>query len=127
MIAFSLVNSDHGALLVNRFDRNFNYGVGYQILETGCYDPQEVAELIALLLSRRDSHGDGVVALDGGANIGVHALEWANLMRGWGSVIAVEAQERVFYALAGNLVLQNAFNARAIWAALSDTAGTLTF
>ncbi len=46
-------------------------------------------------------------------------------MRGWGSVIAVEAQERVFYALAGNLTLHNAFNARAVWAALADVPGEL--
>jgi FkbM family methyltransferase len=64
-----------------------------------------------------------VVALDCGANIGVHSVEWARLMKDWGSVIAVEAQERVFYALAGNLTLQNCFNARAIWAAVSDTPG----
>lgn len=47
-------------------------------------------------------------------------------MRGWGSVLAVEAQERVFYALAGNLTLHNAFNARALWAALADVPGELS-
>jgi FkbM family methyltransferase len=79
-----------------------------------------------LLVCRRNHFGDGVVAIDGGANIGVHTLEWARLMREWGSVIAVEAQERVFYALAGNITLQNCFNARAIWAALADVPGELS-
>lgn len=132
MIAFCLVSSDHGPMLVNRMDYNhsFNgdfYGVGAQIMENDCYDPKEVRALKGLLTCRRDHFGDGVVALDCGANIGVHAIEWARLMRGWGSVIAVEAQERIFYALAGNLTLQNCFNARALWAAIGDEIGELSF
>lgn len=129
-IAFCLVSSDHGPMLVNRMDYNHNfngdfYGVGAQIMENGCYDPRDVDGIKNLLMCRREHFGDGVVAVDGGANIGVHSVEWSRLMRGWGSVIAVEAQERIFYALAGNLTLHNAFNARAIWAALSDTPGEL--
>ena len=46
-------------------------------------------------------------------------------MHGWGDVLAFEAQERIFYALAGNLALNNCFNARAIWAAVGDSNGTL--
>lgn len=129
--AFCLIGSDHGPMILNRFDYNHGptgdfYGVGAQIMENGCYDPRDVAELKELLKLRRKYHGDGVVALDGGANIGVHTLEWARLMRGWGSVIAVEAQERIFYALAGNIALQNAFNAKAVWAALADVPGDLS-
>ncbi len=132
MIAFCLASSDHGTMLVNRFDYNHVmsgdfYGVGAQIMENGCYDPRDVKTLKELLLCRRDHFGDGVVALDVGANIGVHTLEWARLMKDWGSVIAVEAQERVFYALAGNITLQNCFNARAIWAAVSSTPGEISF
>ncbi|MBP1091936.1 FkbM family methyltransferase [Bradyrhizobium diazoefficiens] len=132
MIAFCLVSSDHGPLLVNRMDYNHThtgdfYGVGAQIMENGCYDPLDVANLKNLLRWRRKYFGDGVVALDGGANIGVHAVEWARFMRGWGSVLAVEAQERVFYALAGNITLQNCHNARALWAALADVPGELSF
>src|SRR5437762_2505454 len=101
-------------MIVNRFDYNHTfsgdyYGVGAQIMETGCYDPRDVKALRDLLTCRRDHHGDGVVALDCGSNIGVHSVEWSRLMRGWGSVIAIEAQERIFYALAGNLTLQNCF------------------
>lgn len=130
-IAFVLASSDHGPMLVNRMDYNHShtgdfYGVGAQIMENGCYDPRDVESLKSLLLCRRDHFGLGVVALDGGANIGVHTCEWSRLMRGWGSVLAVEAQERVFYALAGNITLQNCFNARAIWAALADVPGELS-
>lgn len=119
-------------MIVNRFDYNHTfsgdfYGVGAQILENGCYDPRDVAALKDLLRCRRNHFGNGVIALDVGANIGVHSVEWSKLMKGWGSVVAVEAQERVFYALAGNLTLQNCFNARAIWAAVSDAPGELSF
>ncbi len=131
-VAFCLVASDHGPLIVNRFDYNHNfngdyYGVGAQILETGRYDPREVSVLKSLLDVRREHYGDGVVALDCGANIGVHTVEWARMMRGWGSVVAIEAQERVYYALAGNISLQNCFNAKALHAAVSDAVGEISF
>lgn len=130
-VAFVLASSDHGPLLVNRMDYNHAhtgdfYGVGAQIMENGAYDPRDVVTLCNLLACRREHFGDGVVALDGGANVGVHTVEWAKLMRGWGNVLAVEAQERIFYALAGNITLHNAFNARAIWAALADVPGELS-
>jgi FkbM family methyltransferase len=132
MIAFCLVASDHGPMLVNRMDYNHvfsgdYYGVGAQIMETGAYDPRDVKNLKDLLRCRRDHYGDGVVAMDCGANIGVHTLEWAKLMREWGSVIAIEAQERVYYALAGNITLQNCFNVRAIHAAIGHTVGEISF
>src|SRR5262245_55509688 len=117
--AFGLFSSNHGPLIVNRFDYNYTYGekwygVGAQILETGVYEASEVEILKSLLLQRRKHFGDGVVALDCGANIGVLTLEFGELMRDWGQVIAIEAQERLFYALAGNITLANLFNARAI-------------
>jgi hypothetical protein len=43
-----------------------------------------VALLKPLLVLRREHFKDGVVALDCGANIGVHAVEWGRLMLGWG-------------------------------------------
>ena len=99
MIAFCLVSSDHGTMIVNRLDYNDGneglYGVGNQILSAGQYDIEEVGFLKSLLDDRRKSHGDGVVAVDCGANIGVHSLEWARHMREWGSVISIEAQERI--------------------------------
>jgi FkbM family methyltransferase len=41
-------------------------------------------------------------------------------MAGWGRVIAFEPQERLFYALAGNIALNNCSNARASCAALGN-------
>jgi FkbM family methyltransferase len=129
-IAFVLAASDHGSMIVNRFDyrmvdEKHGFGVGFQILEGAVFDPEEVDMALSLLGLRRQYFGDGVVALDCGANIGVHAIEWAKRMSGWGAVVAIEAQERVFYALAGNIAINNCFNARAIHGAVAAQPGTM--
>jgi FkbM family methyltransferase len=126
--AFVLVASDHGTMIVNRFDyctvaSGETFGVGFRILENGRWNQPEVDQLRGLLALRRTHFGDGVVALDCGANIGVHTVEWAKMMTGWGKVIAFEAQERLFYALAGNIVINNCLNARAIHAVLGAHGG----
>ena len=129
-IAFVLAASDHGTLIVNRFDYHMvderrGFGVGFQILEGSAFDPQEVDTALSLLMLRRQYFGDGVMALDCGANIGVHSVEWAKRMSGWGHVVAIEAQERLFYALAGNIAINNCFNARAVHAAVAAKNGTM--
>jgi FkbM family methyltransferase len=129
-LAFVAAATDHGTMIVNRFDRAMvtpdqGYGVGYQLLENGRYDPDEVGLAVQMLDLRRRCYGDGVIAIDCGANVGVHSIEWAKHMTGWGIVVAVEAQERIFYALAGNIALNNCFNARAIHAAVASQPGTM--
>jgi FkbM family methyltransferase len=129
-LAFVLASSNHGTMIVNRFDYRMidaqhGFGVGFQILETAQFDPAEVNMAVELLALRRKYHGDGVVALDCGANIGVHTVEWAKAMTGWGSVLAVEAQERIYYALAGNIAINNCFNALAVHGAVSSESGVL--
>ena len=106
-LAFVLAPSDQGTLIVNRFDRKINaegqgIGVGFMVLNQGSYDSQDISFARFLLGLRRRHFGDGVAVVDCGANIGIMTLEWAKAMTGWGSVLAIEAQERVFYALAGN-------------------------
>jgi FkbM family methyltransferase len=128
-LGFVLASTEHGTMILDRFDVNRNgdgaYGVGHMLLTNACYEPFEIENAVRLLGARRAHFGDGVVAVDCGANIGVHTLEWARSMTGWGSVIAVEAQERIFYALAGNIALNNCFNARAIQAAVGGAEGTM--
>lgn len=128
-IAFVLASSQQGALIVNRNDfaysGNVTYGVGHQILANGAYDPGEIGDVLKILSQCRFLNGDGVVALDCGANIGVHSVECARHMAGWGNITAIEAQERIFYALAGNIALNNCFNARAIWAAVGAENGEI--
>jgi FkbM family methyltransferase len=130
-LAFVLASSNHGTMIVNRLDYRMidaqnGFGVGYQILETASFDPSEVKLAVELLAARRRHHGDGVLALDCGANIGVHTIEWAIAMTGWGSVLAIEAQERIYYALAGNIAINNCFNAMALHAAVSSEPGVMT-
>jgi FkbM family methyltransferase len=129
-LAFVLASSNHGTMIVNRLDYRMSgsdrgIGVGYQVLEAAAFDPVEVELALQLIEARKRLHGDGVVAIDGGANIGVHTIEWATAMTGWGSVIAIEAQERIYYALAGNIVINNCFNAIAMHAAMSSEPGIM--
>jgi FkbM family methyltransferase len=129
-LAFIVAATDQGTLIVNRFDQhiveqNRGYGVGFQLLDRASYDASEIDLVLKLLDLRRRHYGDGVVAVDCGANIGVHTVEWAKHMTGWGTVLAIEAQERIYYALAGNIAINNCFNARAIHAAVTDRRGTM--
>ena len=129
-IGFILAATDQGTLILNRFDYHMidakaGYGVGFTLLERSAYDTDEVTLVGQLLAFRRHYFGDGVIALDCGANIGVFTVEWAKAMTGWGSVLAIEAQERIYYALAGNIAINNCFNARAIHAAVDAQPGTL--
>jgi len=123
---FGLFASTHGPLIVNRLDYHQlpggnAYGVGHQILTRGEYDREEVDGVLSDLSSLCADRGSGVVFLDCGANIGVHTVEAARHMVGWGSVVAIEAQERLYYALCGNIALGNYFNARAILAAVGSS------
>lgn len=129
-LAFVLASSDHGAMIVNRLDYRMTdetrgYGVGYQLLETGQFESDDIHLVKNLLAARRTHHGDGVVVIDCGANIGVHTIDWATSMTNWGSVVAIEAQERIYYALAGNIALNNCFNAVALHAAVSSESGSM--
>jgi FkbM family methyltransferase len=128
-VAFVLAGTDHGTMIVNRLDwyekeDGGAIGVGLALLNNGSYAATETRFLAELLTGLRETRGDGVVALDIGANIGTFTIAWAQHMEGWGIVIAIEPQERVFYALAGNIALNNCFNARAILGAAAATSGS---
>jgi FkbM family methyltransferase len=127
---FVLVATNHGTLIVNRNDyyrqgSDPGVGVGLQLFDSSCYDYDEVLLALALLSKRKDSRGPGVVAVDCGANIGVHTVEWARHMHGWGSVIAIEAQEVIFYSLCGNIVINNCLNTRAFLAVVGKEKATM--
>ncbi len=129
--AFVGLQTDHGFMIVNRNDyhtlpNGATYGVGHQLLSLGSYERSEVDFVLDLLRDRRRAHGNGVVALDCGANIGVHALEMGREMFGWGQVLAFEPQERLFYALCGNIALNNLSNVRAFNVALGAETGHIS-
>lgn len=127
-IAYILSATNHGSMIVNRNDQGHPdeakaFGVGFQLLSHSEFDPQEVEFAKGLLSLRRQYFGPGVMAIDGGANIGVHTIEWGRHMHGWGRVLSFEAQEYVFYALAGNIAINNCFNVSARWSALGERDG----
>lgn len=130
--AFVLVASDQGTMIVNRFDykmlgdKNKNgYGVGYALLTASTSEPGEIEALKTVLTLRCRFYGEGVRVLDIGANIGVHTICWAKHMIGWGTLLAVEPQEPLYYALCGNIVINNCVNAKARWAACGKTDGCI--
>jgi FkbM family methyltransferase len=128
---FVLVSTGHGSMIVPRLDyrpvdeHGGGYGVGYQLFNSSVFDPEEVGLVLQMLELRRHHFGDGVMALDCGANIGVHTVEWARAMSGWGTVISIEPQERIYYALAGNVALNNCMNARVLHAAVGNEVGII--
>lgn len=123
-VPFVLASCAHGAVILNRLDwRKINdthneFGVGTDILVHGQFDLDLISMTGGMLLARREAHGPGVTALDCGANIGVYTLEWARQMADWGMVLSFEPQERLYYALAGNIVINNLFNVRAFQKAI---------
>src|ERR1700759_729268 len=125
-LAFVLASSNHGTMIVNRLDHSAtdgNVGVGNHLLEKAGVDSLAVELGEHLLAQRRRIHGDGAVAIDCGANIGAHTIEWAVAMTGWGSVIAGAGPGGIYYALAGNIAINNCFNAIAMHGAVSAEAG----
>ena len=129
-LPFVLISSNHGSLIVNRndyrmVDESRGYGVGFQLLTHSCFDQEEVELVISLIDKRHHYFGDGVVAIDCGANIGVHTVEWAKFMHGWGAVYSFEAQEKIFYALAGNIALNNCLNVTARHCAVGSECSTI--
>ena len=64
-----------------------------QILTHSSYDQIEVNLATRLIEKRRQYYKEGVIALDCGANIGVHTIEWAKNMTEWGEVFSFEPQE----------------------------------
>ena len=128
-IAFIISSTNHGSMIVNKNDyfksNDGGFGVGYQILNTSSFDHDEVNLVLTILQKRYKYFNEGVVAIDCGSNIGVHTIEWARLMTGWGKVYSFEAQEKLFYALAGNIAINNCFNVSAKNVAVGSRVGNI--
>jgi FkbM family methyltransferase len=129
---YSPLSTNQGTFIVNqkdvmRVEGKGSFGVGHQLLNYGAFDTQEVQNALKLLEVRRHFYGPKLMAIDCGANVGVHAISWARALWPHGDVIAIEAQERIFYALCGAILLNNCHNARALWAAVGRKKGQVTF
>ena len=125
-VCFVLASLPYGSMILNRLDDKNGAGVGADLLNSGAHEGTEIDMLSDLAFYRARTAGPGVVVIDGGANIGTYTVPLAKRMTGWGSVVAFEAQERIYFALAGNIALNNCFNARAIHAALGAKTGPLS-
>lgn len=123
-LPFVLLSTDHGTIITSRLD--WQEGYGNMLFDRGSYEPFQIGCILDLLDLRRKHYGDGVFALDCGAHIGIQTVEWARHMTGWGHVVAFEAQQRLFYAVAGNIAINNCFNAEAYNLAIADRPGVLT-
>lgn len=111
---FELMETKHGKIIVNKFDEVSPFcGVGSQLMRRGYYDMAEMELTKEVLMQSKTFFGVGVVALDCGANIGVHTIEWAQLMSEWGHVYSFEVQEPIYYSLCGSIILNGCFNVTA--------------
>lgn len=113
--SFVIFSTNHGTMIVNKNDYHANsddfFGVGYSLTHQSEHEWVNV-ELCEFLLSKiREVSGDNILALDCGANIGCLTLSMAKHMHGWGTVLAFEPQRMLFYALAGNVAINNCMNA----------------
>jgi len=121
---FVLVSTDHGMMIVNGKDfeavEGGVIGVSVELFNHSQYDAAQLELMLEILSFRREQLGDGVVVIDGGANIGSYTLFLARAMTGWGRVLAFEPQEMLYYALCGNIAVNNCFNARAVCAGLGS-------
>lgn len=131
-IAFVVASTDHGTLIINRNDENENekygrYGVGSQLFATGSFYPTDTDLLTSILRIRKRAFADRrpVVAVDCGANIGIHSLEFARELGAAGRVLAIEAQRAIFYAMCGNIAINNCFNVEARNIAVGSVDGFL--
>lgn len=116
-ISYIVASTEHGTLIVNRNDENSNeqygvYGLGYNLLETGSFFKGDIDLLkdLVRIRKKRIAGKRPLSIIDCGANIGVHTVELARELADSGNVIAVEAQKHIFYALCGNVAINNCFN-----------------
>ena len=110
-----LVSSDHGMMIVNRFDRGPDeVSVGSHILDHGNNNTVEADTAIKVL-----ANVDNPIIFDVGANIGTFATwvaMWTKTKNG--RVYCFEPQRQVFQMLCGNMALNNITNVYAYEIAL---------
>ena len=100
-----LVSTDHGLMIVNRFDHNASQvGQGQWLLDHGNVATLEAWHCIQALDNRPDP-----VIIDIGANIG-NFMTWMARFFPQGKVYAIEPQRPVFQLLTGNAAINNLYN-----------------
>lgn len=101
-----LLSCDHGLMIVNRFDSNHEHvGHGQWLLDHG-----NVGTIEASLCYNAVKHISNPIVFDVGANIGTFAT-WMARAFPQGKVYCFEPQHAVFQQLAGNMAINNLYNA----------------
>ena len=121
MTPFILASTVYGPMIVNRMDT----GVSWQLFTRGTHEHEVVSFVTGLSTACFEQYSSNVHIVDVGANIGTCTIPWAKHCKGWGHVTAFEPQERIYYALAGNVALNNCLNAKAVHGAVSSLSGTM--
>ena len=104
----------YGNMIVNRRDR----WVGDSLDIYGEFSESEVE-----IFRKYIKPGD--VVLDIGANIGAHTVVLSQLVGPTGTVIAIEPERTNYYALCGNIALNNCVNTIAYQWGVSNVSGAL--
>lgn len=113
-----VASTDIGQFIINRND----LGVGWQLSQYGTYDPHELQAIKELFRVLRNITPN-LLALDIGANIGVHSVSLSESVGSNGVIYAFEAQRIVFNMLAGNVALNSLSNVLCFHNAVSDSTG----
>jgi len=128
-ISFILVATEFGPMIINRNDFKLEgkggIGVSLALLETGAYSNETEDKLLGTLMFLLRKNRKQITIIDAGANLGAWSIPYGKMCEGWGNVLAFEPQERIFYALAGNIVINNLTNVRAFNAALGAKNSTI--
>ena len=122
-----LVSTDHGLMIVNRFDCNqTTAGQGQMLLEHGNASTIEADVCARLLFDRCESQSiSQPVIFDVGANIGTWTTWMAHFFP-HGQLHAFEPQRLVSQILAGNCAINNITNVHVHVMALGDQSGTVS-
>jgi FkbM family methyltransferase len=115
------MSTSYGSMIVNSVDM----GVGWQLTHTGEHEPEVVDFGLKIIDRCRRDNGEGVQVIDVGSNIGTCVLPWGKHMNGWGALIGYEPQERIYYALAGNVALNNLMNVSVKLGAVGEHTSTM--
>jgi len=121
MTPFILASTAYGPMIISRMDT----GVSWQLLMLGTHEHEVVSLDTDLSAQCSILYGEKVHIIDVGANVGTCTIPWAKHCKGWGHITAFEPQERIYYALAGNVALNNCMNVKAVHGAISNVSGTM--
>jgi len=110
----TLVKGRHGTFLYNKND----VYIGRSLVLYGEYCEAEARVFVQLCRP-------GDVAVEAGANIGIHTVPMAKAVGAKGRVIAFEPQRVVFQTLCANVALNSLTNVECHWAAVGDALGSV--